>query len=115
MIPDVNADIIYQLDIRRKELLALCRRWHPSLQVIPQARNEEFQASWGPSIEELLAGSDVELSAAETGKQDLPDSSDDEQADSESDDASGEEDLLEMIAFTEIYHDCSSTSDVDNI
>jgi hypothetical protein len=35
-------------------------------------------------------------------------------ADFDSDKASGEEDLLESIAFTEAYHDCSSTQDVDD-
>jgi hypothetical protein len=100
-------------------LLALCQRWKPSLQVIPQAGNEEHQASWGPSLEELLSGGDVESLPAEIGKKELLENGSDEEpedgdTDFDSDDASGEEDLLESIAFTEIYHDCSSKPDVED-
>lgn len=111
----MNTDTRYQLDIRRKELLGLCRRWQPSLQVIP---SNGCQASWGPCPEELLTG-DVELLATElhnTGEQHSMGCSDEEEEGSASfdsdidDEESGEEDLVESIALSEIYDD---VADVD--
>jgi hypothetical protein len=57
----------------------LCQQWKPSLQVIPQAANEEHQASWGPSLEELLSGGDVESLPPEIGKKGLLDDGSDQE------------------------------------
>jgi hypothetical protein len=119
-------DIIYQLDLRRKKLLALCRRWQLSLHIIPlwAGGNEECQTSesWGPRLEELLTGSDVDSLVTEvpdTGQQEWPNSGNEEQSDdegSESDNAlaSDEEGLLESIAFTEFYDEHSSIVDFED-
>jgi hypothetical protein len=81
----------------------MCQQWKNSVQVIPS--NEPSEA-WGPSMEELLTASDVGLTAGDTcyigseshGDEDLASESDDDDTGS-----SGEGDLLESIAFTDIY------------
>jgi hypothetical protein len=79
-------------------LLNLCQQWKNSVQVIPS--NEPSEA-WGPSIEELLTATDVELTAGDK----CYISSDEELAiESDDDDTASEDDLLDSLAFTNGYN-----------
>jgi hypothetical protein len=101
-----NDDTLYQLQIRRKELLNLCQQWKTAAQVIPS--NEPLE-TWGPSLEELLAATDFESVAGNACYVDAECDmiSDKEVVEPDIDDASaasGEDDLLESIAFMDIYN-----------
>ena len=91
----MNDDVSYQLRRRRNELLALCQQWKLSVQVIP---SNDPCATWGPSLVEMLSSSesvDDRMCCVD---------SDEEIIESDIDDAaSGEDDLLESIAFNDIY------------
>jgi hypothetical protein len=99
----VNDDMLYQLQLRRQELLVLCQRWKASVQVIP---SNEPSETWGPSVEELHSANFGLVAGGATYINVERDMSDDEEViESDMDEAaSGEDDLLESITFTDIYN-----------
>lgn len=84
-------------------MLNLCQQWKTSTQVIPS--NEPLE-TWGPSLEELLVGTDFGSVAGNIdAESDM--FSDEEVVEPDIDDASaasGEDDLLESIALMDIYN-----------
>jgi hypothetical protein len=57
MIIGDNEDLIYQLDLRARELCRLCVTWRSKLRPIP-VDDDEF---WGPSANDLQQASELEF------------------------------------------------------
>ena len=104
-----NADILYQLQLRRKELIHLCVRWQAMIRDIPVEGLRV--ASWGPSEEDLQDVDEDHAKDTWRWGEDINDNSRDED-DSEDDGLSdveddGDGDLLEeaeSVALTDLYH-----------
>lgn len=78
-------------------MLNFCRRWKASVQAIP---SNEPSDMWGPTFEELLAAPANDSTACESDW-----IGNEETSESDIDDMDSDEDeVLESIAFTEIYN-----------
>ena len=55
----MNQDELYQLSLRKKELIGLCRQWQVSVRAIPS--DDSNQMTWGPTPEDLLMDPEIQV------------------------------------------------------
>ena len=92
---EVDEDIIYQLNERKRHLLRLCVKWQDAVQIIPC----HMETSWGPSHQDFLDAHEYEV------EEQMIDGLQEEDEDEDEDEENGRVDELdeaELIANIEL-------------